>query len=1212
MSNETASNLTSVPRTRFFDRVDWSAFWVTFILTLVGYTYTLAPTVSLEDSGELATAGAHLGIPHPPGYPIWTMIVWVFSRVFSFITYRGQPNPAWAIGFASAVFGALASALTALLVCRSGRDFLRQGRQDLPAINNFNEKLFGWVGGVSSSIVFAFTSINWSQSVIVEVYALNAFFLMLLMLLAYMWIKQPGHKLLVILSFVFGLGLTNYQAILLMMPAIVVLVMVKDLDLLRDFGIGAAPFALYFLLLKFDVISPIIHPLHYTAYMTVSANFLVLVAIYFLLPRGKTVALSILAFEVGLAFYGYMPLASDFNPPMNWGYPRTWDGFKHAISRGQYEKIVPTAFLSREFVIQLGDYFKDLRAQFTLPIALMGLLPFTTLGIMTRGRKIKVAFASLFIMGLAWVFIMLEDTIVGHAVQSENKYLSLPYLFMIVTLTMVAYAGACVFVADQVREFTDKLTRQAKSSLSDTAMVVLIFLAAGIGYIFWIYGLGTTLPAILQPILHPPPGTPAAPVDVGAVYGAALGIIALMIVPIGSLALSYWISYRTSNATKEVKPDEESGAVPEVAPETDADSRRWMMFLLASYVVMSVLFVLLASPKGDIQDYFIQRVKFISSHALFSILIGYGIIVSLYYGLSMVHALIKDNIAIWAATIVGCAFFLTYIPWIPIKENAYNKEQIRVVGGAEQNGHDFGWQFGNYQLRGAEAILEELSPDEEPIPNPEFPPEMDRDAIFYGGTDPGRFVPTYMIYSAHVREDVFLITQNALADNTYMSVMRDLYGDMIWIPAPPDSANAFQRYVEEVRGGKRQANADLKIEGGRVQVSGALGVMEINGILAQMIFEHNNWRHSFYVEESYVIRWMYAYLIPHGLIMKIEKNPSTLTDEIVRNDMEFWDWYSRRLVDDQKFIRDIVARKSFSKLRSAIGGLYANRGRPFEAEKAFQQARVLYPLSPEANFRLAQEVLLPMGRTDEALDLMGEFHDMDKGNKGVIGFTNQIADFRNVAKKVEEIEKKAAENKASLDEVVMLLELYLKVGHMQKFNTLASNLIATTNLPLQHVFRTAALLQRAGRIADMDKALDSCLAKFPENINPEVFLTGVKLYAMSNRPDKMRVWLHEYLKRRPLDWRAWFDMTTIELGMGKTNEASKSLEQAFRVGGEEAINTARQNPNFAPIIEKAAQKVQSSFSTPMSPMSVPAPGFTPQPSPLMPRPQPRIPMLPQN
>ena len=115
---------------------------------------------------------------------------------------------------------------------------------------------------------------------------------------------------------------------------------------------------------------------------------------------------------------------------------------------------------------------------------------------------------------------------------------------------------------------------------------------------------------------------------------------------------------------------------------------------------------------------------------------------------------------------------------------APNDRLVFELGSAEQNGHTFGWQFGNYQLRGANAIREELSKDEEPLPNPQWPAEMEPHAIFFGGTDPGRFVPTYMIYSALFRPDVYLITQNALADDTYMSVERDLYGDEIWIPLP--------------------------------------------------------------------------------------------------------------------------------------------------------------------------------------------------------------------------------------------------------------------------------------------------------------------------------------------------------------------------------------------------------------------------------------------
>ena len=90
----------------FYRRVDWAAFWTATIVSFGVYFYTLAPTLTLEDSGELAVAGDYMGVPHPPGYPIWSLISWFFTKVFSFVPYRGQPNPAWSIGLVSAVFGA--------------------------------------------------------------------------------------------------------------------------------------------------------------------------------------------------------------------------------------------------------------------------------------------------------------------------------------------------------------------------------------------------------------------------------------------------------------------------------------------------------------------------------------------------------------------------------------------------------------------------------------------------------------------------------------------------------------------------------------------------------------------------------------------------------------------------------------------------------------------------------------------------------------------------------------------------------------------------------------------------------------------------------------------------------------------------------------------------------------------------------------------------
>ena len=45
-----------------------------FLVAFAVYSGTLCPTISAGDSGELATAAAQLGIAHPPGFPLWTLL----------------------------------------------------------------------------------------------------------------------------------------------------------------------------------------------------------------------------------------------------------------------------------------------------------------------------------------------------------------------------------------------------------------------------------------------------------------------------------------------------------------------------------------------------------------------------------------------------------------------------------------------------------------------------------------------------------------------------------------------------------------------------------------------------------------------------------------------------------------------------------------------------------------------------------------------------------------------------------------------------------------------------------------------------------------------------------------------------------------------------------------------------------------------------------
>ncbi len=426
---------------------------------------------------------------------------------------------------------------------------------------------------------------------------------------------------------------------------------------------------------------------------------------------------------------------------------------------------------------------------------------------------------------------------------------------------------------------------------------------------------------------------------------------------------------------------------------------------------------------------------------------------------------------------------------------------------SEQRNHWFGYWFGHDMFTPPFGIY----------------PEMSRDTILFGGTDPGRFCPTYMIFCESFiphrcqpeedqkfdRRDVYLITQNALADGTYLDYLRAQYNrsqqkdppffseflkyvlgiplgpnsafvnaisdaayhvldvpftklganiearrraqgvyppNEIYIPSPEDSQNCFQQYTEDVAR-RQQLNQlkpgeDVHVDpNGRVQVSGQVAVMMINGLLCKVIFDHNP-TNEFYVEESFPLDWMYPYETPSGIIMKINRNPVTsYTPDIYKKDHEFWSKYSDRLVGnwitydttvkeiadfaqkvylgnnyagfkgDRKFVRDDDAQKAFSKLRSSIAGMYAWRlGQTAPAEYrpkseadmkllvqetdfAFKQAFAFCPYSPEAVFRYVNFLLL-FNRLDDAQIVAETCLKLDPFNDQVKGLVNQLQDFK--------------------------------------------------------------------------------------------------------------------------------------------------------------------------------------------------------------------------
>src|SRR5688572_3570766 len=190
-----------------FRSIDWLAFGVTALLVFLGYLWTLAPDLTLEDSGELAVASKYAGVPHPPGYPVWTIYTWLFTKL-------PIANIAYRVGLSSAFAGALACGLVALMVSR-GSSMMVEGIADLRNIARNWENGICIVSGFVAGLLTGFNGFMWSQAVIVEVYTLSVLSLAGVLVCLMRWIYAPHqYRYLYFAFFWFGICFNNHQSLL--------------------------------------------------------------------------------------------------------------------------------------------------------------------------------------------------------------------------------------------------------------------------------------------------------------------------------------------------------------------------------------------------------------------------------------------------------------------------------------------------------------------------------------------------------------------------------------------------------------------------------------------------------------------------------------------------------------------------------------------------------------------------------------------------------------------------------------------------------------------------------------------------------------------------------------------------------------------------------------------------------------------------------------
>lgn len=309
--------------------------------------------------------------------------------------------------------------------------------------------------------------------------------------------------------------------------------------------------------------------------------------------------------------------------------------------------------------------------------------------------------------------------------------------------------------------------------------------------------------------------------------------------------------------------------------------------------------------------------------------------------------------------------------------------------------------------------------------------------LFSGhGADSARGVITALCRSHMNADPFFTLAQDAMADKGALHYWRSMYGGRIYVPTDADGANCYNEYREDARRRLKENKllpGELVTEaevGGKVQFSCWTSTMAINGLVTKLMFDKNPAR-EFYVEQGFPIEWMYPHLSPHGLIMRINRQPlSELSDNAIQKDRNYWARYIGPMIGDwlkydtpvgevagfvqklhlnrdfsgfkgdPRFVQNHVTQRLFSNLRCAIGDLYAWRVRnakdPVERDRmakegdlAYRQAFALCPANPLATYHCAG-LLIGERRFDGAIVVVEAALELDPDNAGFANLLEQL------------------------------------------------------------------------------------------------------------------------------------------------------------------------------------------------------------------------------
>lgn len=349
---------------------------ITLLFVFPIYLLTLAPSVIQIDSGELAAVQATLGIAHPTGYPLFTILGYIYSLLPLPFTKIYQLNLLAAMYCAVAV-GMFSYTVKTVLDNISSFQTIKQlksgkkSKSKQETVNfelNENQKI---IFSVLSGLSLAFSKTFWFQSTSVEVYSLHMFLISLILLwLIKSFIGESSEKFSlknnwVIFSVMLALGFSNHMTTLLILP-------------------GTA--YLYFNKEKFS-----------------SNSF-------------RKLGIMIFSFVILLVLiYSYLPIRASQNPNLNWGNPVDIERILRHVSGFQYQVWL---FSSTESAKKQLEYFiSNLPNEYFLSLIL------AVIGILVSFRYSKKFFIFNFITFLTTVLYS-----INYDISDIDSYFLLAYI----------------------------------------------------------------------------------------------------------------------------------------------------------------------------------------------------------------------------------------------------------------------------------------------------------------------------------------------------------------------------------------------------------------------------------------------------------------------------------------------------------------------------------------------------------------------------------------------------------------------------------------------------------------------------------------------------------------------------------------------------------------------------------------------------------------